>query len=132
MWPFKKKNQEPIELKDYLNKTKKVVINGVIFHIKKINMDDHLSGLKVIMKFRDLYAKPGNKATTEESLEDLKKLKEFMKDIIYAGVVKPTLSMKKDPGDAIHIDEILNDLDLAQKLCMTILNLTYEKKSTPS
>lgn len=127
---FKKKN--PVELKDYLNQAKKVVINGVIFKIKKINMDDHLAGLNVIMKFRDVYAVKSKTATTEESLDDLKKLKKFMKDIIYAGVVHPKLTMKTPPGEDIHIDDILNDLDLSQKLCMAILTFTYEKKSIPS
>jgi len=127
MWPFKKR--ETIELRDYLRQTKRVKVNGVIFEIKKMNLDDHLAGLNIVMKMRDIYSKPDKKPTTEESLEDVKKLKKFMRDFIYAGVTKPVLTMKEPVGEAIHIDEVLSDLDLSQKLCVEIINFSYEKKS---
>lgn len=125
MWPFKKK--KTIELSEYLKGTKKVVINGVRFELKRISMDDHMAGLNVILKFRDVYQK--KEAKLDNVADDIKTLKKFMRDIIYAGVARPVLTMKDPPGDAIHIDEVLNDLDLSQKLCMEILNYTNEKKS---
>lgn len=120
-----------IELGDYLKRSKKIVINGVKFEIRKINLDDHLAGLKVILNMHELYKreKPKDKS---EIVEDNVKVKAFMRDFIYAGVVHPklTISSKPSPEDAnlIHVDAITADLDLAQKLCAKIIEHSYGKK----
>ena len=120
---FKKKD---IDLAEYLNQTKKIVINGVIFNIKRISIEDHLAGLNVILKIRDTYQK--EKPKPEKAIEDFKKQKKFMKDIIYAGVVKPQLTMKATEKSKIHVDEILKDISLAEPLTMAIIEFSYGKK----
>ena len=120
---FKKKD---IDLAEYLNQTKKIVINGVIFNIKRISIEDHLAGLNVILKIRDTYQK--EKPKPEKAIEDFKKQKKFMKDIIFAGVVKPQLTMKATEKSKIHVDEILKDISLAEPLTMAIIEFSYGKK----
>jgi hypothetical protein len=118
-------------LKDYLAKTKKVVLHGVIFEIKKISVEDHLAGFNVLMKLREAYSKPDRpKDNPEQSSEDLKKMKKFMRDFICAGVVKPKITMKDPPGEDIHVDDVLNDLDLAQDLCAEIIEYSFGKKNS--
>ena len=115
-----------IEADDYYRAVKKVYINGVIFHIKKISIDEHLAGLDVILKIWNVYSK--EKAPPKTAVEDFKKIKKFCRDIIYAGTVKPELTLKKDETGKIHIDEILNNLEIAQKLTNEIIGYTYGKK----
>lgn len=123
-WPFKTKE---VSLEDYLHKTKKIKINGVVFQIKKINLDDHLSGLDVILQIRDLYRKEKNQPAAV-TIENQKKISKIVRDIIYAGVVKPQLTMKKDEPTKIHIDEIMVEKDMAEALSTAILQHTYQKK----
>lgn len=124
---FGKKEVDPVE---YFRHTKKIHINGVRFMIKKINIDDHLTGLNVILKMRDLYKreKPTDPA---EIMQDQAKLKKFMRDFIYAGVVSPKLSIKEKgepaPG-VIHVDDILDDMDFSNQLCVQIIEYAYGKK----
>lgn len=117
-----------VDLKDYLRQTKKLKINGVRFEIKRLSMDDHLAGLNVILKIRDLYKREKPK-DPEVLMADSEKIKKFMRDFIYAGVVSPKLTMKDPPEDgAIAIDELLSDIELAQKLCTEIIKHAYGKK----
>ncbi len=117
--------RRPIEAKDYLRQTKAVEINGISFVIKKILIEDHLSGLNVILNIHQTYT-VGKKEN--ERFEDLQQIRKFMRDIIFAGVVKPKLTMAKNPGEIIHVDEILNDVALSQALTAEIINFSYGKK----
>ena len=117
-----------VDLKDHLRQTKKIRIKGVNFEIKKVGMNDHLAGLNVILKTRELYKreKPTDPAVI---LEDESKVKKFMRDFIYAGVVAPKLTMKEPVDDgAIHVDELLTDIDLCQELTVAIIEHSYGKK----
>lgn len=117
-----------VELKDYLRQTKKIKVNGIKFEIKKLNLDDHLAGLNVILKMRDLYKKekPTDPAVV---IEDAGKMKKFMRDFLYAGVAYPKLSLKDPVEDGcIAVDELLNDIELAQKLTFLIIAYAYGKK----
>lgn len=119
------RGQDP---RDYLRQTKTVKIHGVRFKIRRINMEDHLSGLNVMMKLYDTYKvkKPDSKA---KQIEDEQEIRKFMRDFIYAGTVHPKISLKKDhPEDELHIDEIIADMKIAEKLCMHILAYSYGKK----
>lgn len=115
-----------IDAKDYLRQQKTVKINGVVFVVKKISIEDHLAGLNVILNIHQTYKTKPKEPT--EKLDDLKQLRKFMRDIIYAGVVMPKLNMGKDQNENLHVDEILNDMVLAQKLTSEIINLAYGKK----
>jgi len=120
--------RKEVGLQDYLRKTKRVVINGVRFEIKRITIEDHLAGLNVILKLHDLYKR--EKPDLAAAGEDAAKIRKFMRDFIFAGVVRPKLSMKNPPEEgAIHVDEVTADADLAQKLCVAILEHGYGKKN---
>lgn len=120
------KRKKKVDLRDYLKKEKEVIIDGVIFIIKKIDLEDHLAGLNVIMKTRALYEK--EKPSIEDAISHRKRINKIMRDIIFAGVVKPKLTMKKDEPEKIHVDEIIADQGLADKLAGEILGHTYGKK----
>jgi hypothetical protein len=119
-----------IDLKNYLNDTKKVKINGVIFHIRKINVLDYLEGARVLNEFFSVYkTKDEKNRASKENIDNLKKAKGFMRDVIMAGVVKPKLVRKQsDDPEAIVVDDIFQDFVMAQKLSKEILDYTHHKK----
>jgi len=121
---------ESTDLKSHLNGTKKVKIHGVIFHIRKINILDYLEGARVLQEYYSTYKTKDEKyKTSKESIDNIKKAKAYMKDIIMAGVVKPKLVRKQeDDPEAILIDEVFQDFILVQKLSREILDFTHNKK----
>lgn len=117
-----------VELKAHLRQTKKVIVNGVEFEIKKVSVEDHAAGLNVLLKLHDTY-KREKPTDPVKILEDNAKIKKFMRDFIYAGVVSPKLTLKEgDDAAYIHVDELLADMELAQKLCYKIIGYSYSKK----
>lgn len=118
-----------VDLKSHLRQTKKIRLKGIDFEIKKVGMDEHLAGLNVILQMHSQYQKEKPK-DPKVLIDDSAKLKKFMKDFIYAGVVSPKLSIAKDGAkpDETHVDELLTDDELAQALCMHIINFAYGKK----
>lgn len=123
MWPFKKKN-----LVQMISKGKKIKANGVIFHIRKLNPLDYTANARIMLQHFDTY-KPAdilNKKDFDES--EVKKIKEHYRHVFISAVVKPKLTMKKDPGEDIHVDEVLQDWDLANSLYNKIIDHTYGKK----
>ena len=121
-----------VALTDYLRHEKKIQINRVEFAIRRVNVEDHLAGLKVILKLHDLYKRENKRPSTAEA-EDLEKVRKFARDFIFAGVVSPKLTMKKEgEAGAIHVDEILADFDLSQRLCTAIIEHSYGKKNFKS
>jgi len=117
---FKKK-----DLRDLIYDEKEIKINGVIFKIKKINTLDHLEGAKVMMRVYETYEQKRGDKGQELSA---KKVKEFYKDIIMAGVVKPKLTRKKESGEDIYVEDIFSAGDMAEKLAEEIFTHTYGKK----
>lgn len=117
-----------VGLEDYLRRTKKVYVNGVIFKIRKVDMADHVAGLNVVMKLWDLYAREKPKSGAQVA-DDYARIRKFTRDFIYAGVVSPKLTMKAagEPG-VIHVDEVTADAELSQKLCAEIIQYSYAKK----
>ncbi len=117
--------KKPKSLRDYLSETKKVKINGVLFLIKRIDTLDFLKGYSVLMTTYSTY---DEKKKVEKVSESSEKLKKLFRDIIVAGVVKPQLTIKDNETDKIHVNDVLADLDLTQKLAAAII--TYSKKNT--
>jgi hypothetical protein len=115
-------------LSEHLKETKKVTISGVIFEIQKIDTSHYLSGLDVLQNIHALYKlkKSGQDVKTDPKNE-IKKIKNYCRDILLAGVVKPKLSAKEG-GENIHVDEIFADFYMAQKLTEAIVQFTYKKK----
>ncbi len=119
--------RKPIEAKEYLRQTKAIRVNGVSFVIKKISIEEHLAGLNVILAIHQTYA-VGKKDGIADQVTDFKQVRKFMRDIIFAGVVKPVLNIGKEQNENVHVDEILNDIPLAQELTSQIVAFTYGKK----
>lgn len=126
MWPFFRRS---VDLKDYLRRSKKIRINGIAFEIRKVEMEDHLAGLNVMLKLHELY-KREKPSDSNQVIQDYDKIRTFLRDFLYAGIVSPKLSMKKPVEDGyIHVDELTADADLAQKLSVAIIEYSYSKKN---
>jgi len=121
---FMNKFRKSKSLEDVLDPTKRLVIDGVMFTIKKINMIDYLNGSKVLLQFYDTYKLKRDKS---KAVENINKVKEHYKDIIMAGVLSPKLSRKED-DDGFYIDKLLNNFDMCNKLYAEIIAFTYGKK----
>ena len=118
------------DLRSYLNDSKRIKVQGVIFDIRKINILDYLEGARVLQEFFSVYKTKDQKyKQSKEHIEHMKKARSFMRDIIMAGVVKPKLVRKQeDDTEAILVDEVLSDWVMAQTLSAEILDYTYNKK----
>jgi hypothetical protein len=126
MWPFK-----PKTLEQHLLGAKKVKVHGVTFVIRKIDAMDHLAGLNVLQKIYDVYKvnKGGDKTavSTDATVEHIKKIRGYCRDILLAGVAVPKLSATEN-GDGFYVEKLFADFDLAQKLTEEILVHTFKKK----
>lgn len=120
----------PKSLEQHLNETKRIVIDGVFFKIKRVNTTDYLNGLDVMQKIHDIYQLKRSGKTPDAEIDaaaNLKKIKEYCRNVILAGTVTPKLSAKPD-GTGLYVDELFSDFHLAQKLTEAILRFTYKKK----
>jgi len=115
-------------LEEHIKETKKIIVQDIIFHIKKIDVVDYLQGAKVMYTLFQTYKMKGNSEDNDElKLKQMKKARDYMRDVIMAGVVKPKLK-RKDEDEGIHIDEVLNDWLLAKELSEAIISYTLGKK----
>lgn len=106
---------------------KKIKIKGVLFTIRKINIQDHVEGYKVLLRiYDDWNNKRKDKDLTENALQ---KTKEVYRDIFLKAVIKPALS-KDGKNESIGVDELFIDWDLAHKLFNEIMSNTLGKKKT--
>jgi len=118
MWPFTR------SLEDALNNIKSVRIHGVKFSIRKLDPTAYLDGSKVMLQSYDVYKVDKNSEVISKNLD---KIKDHYKDVFMASVVSPKLSRK--PGEnAIFVDHLFTEWDLANKLYVTIIEHTYGKK----
>ena len=119
------------DLSEVLSQTKKLVIQGVRFEIKKIDPLDHAKGLHVLRSQFDLYSltKPKEHEVSEA---DLKKIRQHYRDVFLAGVIRPALSIKPESGEAIFVDDIFKDEMMSEKLYFEIICFTYGKKKFKS
>ena len=112
-------------LKTELYKTKKIVVNGVYFEIKKINLMDYLNGSKVLLQKFDTHKTAGVKNYPANMSED--NAKKHMIDVLVAGVVDPKLCHKEN-GTDILVDDLFINIEMTNKLYLEILEFTYGKK----
>jgi len=112
-------------LKDVLNATKVVRINGVRFVIKKISVLDYASGAKVLLQYHDTY-KPNIKDQKIDSNVE-KKIKEHYAHVLVAGTLSPKL-VHSEKEQGIHVEQMFIDFDLVEKLYSEIMSFTYGKK----
>ncbi len=123
---FFKKNTTR-SLKDAVSETQEVIIDGVIFHIKRIDITDVLTGAKVLQK---TYATFEEKRQDEKTSElDMGRVKQIYADVILAGVVKPKIVRKQNEDEsATCIDEVLTNWPMASELYACITSFTNGKK----
>lgn len=121
MWPFRKQRT----LKQSLNETKKVHIEGVLFVIRKINPMSYMQGYDVVLQqYEAMKVAPANQLSGEQIL---KKMRRHWAEIILAGTVSPVIVRKED-GIHATIDEVLDNFELSSGLYSEILAFAYGKK----
>jgi len=125
----------PKDLRDHIRQTKKVYVQGsggstVIFHIRRINLEDYASGLDLLYTIWETYKKAPRQENRRNDIEQAKKLRDFMRDFIYAGVASPKLAIKEnyDATKETHVNEVLKDMELASNLCTAIIDYSRGKK----
>lgn len=114
---------------DTINETKKVKVDGIVFHIKKISILSFLAGLDVMTEH---YAEHRNKKP-EKRLDEkqIKKIKEHFTDVFLASIVNPKFCLSSDVdklNDHLAIDHLIDQWELSQKLYEKIMQYTYGKK----
>jgi len=124
------------ELKDVVGQTKRVVVHGVPFKIRKVNPVDFLNGSEVMLKEFDTY-KPKAQEIAEAQLEikakkALEQMQRHYRDVFMSAVVDPKLVRKpEDAGDgALFVDFLFTEWDLANELYAEIVAFTYGKKKS--
>lgn len=113
-------------LKDELYATKNVVVCGVRFKIRKVNLLDYLEGSQVLLQQFDIHKTAGQKKA-EQTILPSEKIKRHYKDMLCAGVVEPKLSMNPKDNE-IQVDDLFINFEMVTGLYMEILNHTYGKK----
>jgi len=126
MFPWSKKKS----LKEALIGLNKIMVKGILFHIKKIDILDYMNGSKVLLKQFEIYR--SNKSNDAARIQSVDKIKGHYIDVFMAGVVKPKLSRDEDCGEDIYVGDIFNDWDLANDLYEKIIEVTYGKKKLQS
>lgn len=118
------------ELGDSLNEKKIVKIHGIRFMIKKVHMIDFLDGSSVLLQSFDIYKLKANSDVPQMTNIALKRLQKHYTDVFCASVISPKLVRKKEDavGDAIFVDYLFTEWDLANGLYESIAEFTYGKK----
>jgi hypothetical protein len=113
-------------LKDVLNETREVKVEGVVFTIRKLSVPDHLSGAKVMHAIYEKY-QAGNET---EHIQSNKKVISYYRDVLLTGVVTPKLTAKAtdEAGEEVSVDEVFRDWDMVRGLHDKIIEFTYGKK----
>lgn len=121
MWPFSKKKT----LREYLDETKTVKIKGILFEIKRIDVVNFMQGAKVLLAS---YATYEDKKKEDQIADSAKKVREYYKDVVLSGVVKPELTRNPDKEPTkINIDDVLVDMSLTEKLVQEIIVFSKKK-----
>lgn len=113
-------------LKDAVNDYEEIVVEGVIFRIRKICPLDYVAGSKVMLQVYDVW-KVGEKLSEGQT----KKMREHYTDTFMAGVIKPRLARKeKDAGEDVWVGELFQNWDMAHQLYTAIIEKGYGKKKS--
>ena len=118
--------RKPKDISEVALQRKKIVVHGVPFEIKKIDVLNYLDGSKVMLQSYDTYktGAPVDKAALEASH---KKLKEHYRDVILSGVVSPKLDRKKDE-DGFFVEDLFENFEFATEVYRAVLEFTFGKK----
>jgi len=113
-------------LEDVVNETKKINVRGVKFHIRKVNLLDHLEGAKVLTQVFDTHKTKGEKAAALQNAKS-DKVRSHLTDVFMAGVVSPQLARKRE-DTGVLVDSLFLDWGIAFDLYNEIMLFTYGKK----
>jgi len=114
-------------LRDALNETKRIKIEGVYFTIRKLNPLDFLSGSEVLLESYNTYEAERQKGNAKIDKKAEKTIYDHYRHTFMAGVVKPVLTLKQEK-EGIYVDNIFNNSTLMEKLYQEIMGFTYGKK----
>lgn len=122
-WLFGRK-----KLKDVLNQTRKIRIQGIVFTIRKVNLLDHLAGSKVLIQAHDTHKTAGAKIAGLQMPDE--KVKRHYADILVAGILDPKIVHQKEgPEDgSILVEDMFPNWEMVEKLYAEIMAFTYGKK----
>jgi len=124
MFQFLKRKKKPKSLGAYLRETKQIIVNDVLFEIKRVNVVSFLEGYSVLTSN---YALLDDKRKKEDTAKLTKQLNTYYRDVIMASVTRPKLSFKPDVDGTHHIDLILSDASLRDGLVTEILAFSKKK-----
>ena len=116
-------------ISDVVFETKKIVVWGVPFTIRRMSAMNHLDGSKVMTKSYDVY-KSSDVVTGGQTPANtqMSKIKDHFIDVIMAGVVSPKLSRKKGVEGEFYVDDLFENDQFAGDLYVKIMEFTYGKK----
>lgn len=100
---------------------------GVVFKIKKIDVENYLEGSKVLLTTYDTYKTKDQQAEAADGKMSVAKAKAHMIDILMAGVVEPQLSRKLEDGKTF-VEYLFTEPELAAGLYQAIVEFTFGKK----
>ena len=119
-------------LESALNTSYRVKVHGVIFHIRKLNPIDFLTGAKAIRMHFETYKTAGQKEQLAMLEQNGDKITEHYRDVIMSCVISPKLSRKENKPGAIYVENLFTDWELVNELYLRIMELTYGKKKLKS
>ena len=123
--------KKEVDFRKLLMAEKKIKIDGIPFVIRKIEVLDYLEGARVLTETFGTY-KTGNEKSLASDIDvnNIKKIKKYLTDVICAGVVKPKFTREdtSDDPNIIPIKELFTDWQLAQKISQEIFEYTNGKK----
>lgn len=121
-------------LASVLAETHKVKIHGVKFELRKLNPLDYVSGAKALISGFDTYKTSSEKQQLEAASLSPEKIKSHYADVFMAAVISPKLTRDPDANasQAIYVQHLMTDWELASELYNKIMELTYGKKKLKS
>ena len=114
----------------YIRGTKKIKVNGVSIEIRKLNLDDHLAGVNILIGLYKTYEK-AKPADPQQRANDEVKIRKILRDMLYGGMASPRVSLKSpaEPG-TVYVDHIIDAPDdFARKIATEIMQYSFGKKN---
>lgn len=115
------------DLADVLGETRIVKVHGIRFHIKKLDPTAFLDGSRVLLQHYDTYKIKDKTDVATITKGALEKVQQHYSDVFMAAILEPKLCRKPEP-DAIPVEHLFTEWELANELYQRIVEFTYGKK----
>lgn len=115
-------------LEDVVEATIKVKVQGIIFHLKKLDPLDYASGAQAMHMQFDTFDGKKAKSKGDVLIENSDRIREHYIDVIMCSVKEPKLSRKDGVEGHIFVEKLFTDWSLVEDLYLKILEVTYGKK----